>query len=361
MARKGKEVASTSTPSRNCTTKNSNRGRDDSFPTEHFDSQIHYDRWKTMEYRGIMHERIIHFSNREPDFMLECIEGLGWGFMYNAFSSINVTMVREFCRNFSADHQTHVFLRGRRIPFSEDDIRRYLGITVDLPPLGEDNMYKATVANRKRSKLNMDLVFQAIKRQGTNWANNPADNTIPERKIDNAILNAQTIAWHKLIIVNIDPKQHGTTFDLDHATLIYVLMTEGVVNLPRIMRDVLLKRPTGNSRNFLPYLVFISKLATRYQVPEFSRDEIYHVREQDMYCPYGDWKGEQPKPATSEIPSSSVRRPPEPSLREIMRYLHRQERLQLNTQSMLRGAFPDTTFRNLLPVMSSEDDSDPGS
>ncbi|MED6176453.1 hypothetical protein PIB30_088348 [Stylosanthes scabra] len=165
---------------------------------------------------------------RTPDFMLDCVEGLGWGFMYNAFPPINVPMVQEFYGNFSADYQTHVFLRGRWIPFSKDDIRRYLGITIDLPPLGEDNMFKAIVANRKRGELDMDLVFHVIGRQGTNWANNPADNTIPERKIDNAILNAQAIAWHKLIIANIDPKQHGTTFDLDHAILIYVLMIEGL-------------------------------------------------------------------------------------------------------------------------------------
>ncbi|MED6175244.1 hypothetical protein PIB30_076577 [Stylosanthes scabra] len=296
-----------------------------------------------MEHRGITHERIIHFSDREPDFMLDRVEGLGWGFMYNAFPPINVTMVREFC-NFSADHQTHVFLRGRRIPFSEEDIRHHLGIAIDLPPLGEDDMFKAREAARKRGELDMDLVFQA---------NNPADNTVPERKIDNVILNAQATAWHKLIIANIDSKQHGTTFDLDHAILVYVLMTEGVVNLPRIMRDV----------------------------PKFPRDEIYHVREQDMYRSYGDWKDEQPKvcrgtpapqeeqpppspppqPVASEIPYSSVRRPPEPSLQEVMRYLRRQERLQLNTQFMLQDAFPDITFRNLLPVTSSEDDSDPES
>ncbi|MED6187877.1 hypothetical protein PIB30_080694 [Stylosanthes scabra] len=53
MARKGKEVASASTSLRSRTTKNSNRGRDEGFPTERFDSQIHYDRWKTMEHRGI--------------------------------------------------------------------------------------------------------------------------------------------------------------------------------------------------------------------------------------------------------------------------------------------------------------------
>ncbi|MED6224228.1 hypothetical protein PIB30_081915, partial [Stylosanthes scabra] len=227
-------------------------------------------------------------------------------------------------------------------------------------------------------------VYQVIEGPGNNWENNPADHTIPEIKIDNAILNAQATAWHKLIIANVDPKQHGTTFDMNHAILIYVLMTEGVVNLPCIMRDVLLMRPTGNSRNLLLYLVFIGRLPSRYQVPEFPRDEIYNLREQDMYCLCGDWKGEQPKvrrgrfippppapqarqaeqnppsppPQPAKIPSSSVRHSSEPSLREVMRYLRRQERLQLNMQSMLRDAFPDTTFNHLLPVTWSEDDSD---
>ncbi|MED6176982.1 hypothetical protein PIB30_093419, partial [Stylosanthes scabra] len=231
MARKGKEFAFASTPSRNRTTKNSNRGRDEGFPTKRFDSQIHHDRWKTMEHRGIMHERIIRFPDREPDFMREHVEELGWGFMYNAFPR----SMSPWCENFA----------GRLIPFSEDDIRHFLGINVDLTPLGEDDMFKATVENRKRGELDMDMVFQ----------------------------------------------QHGATFDLDHAILIYVLMTEGVVNLPHIMRDDLQKRPTRNSCNLLPYPVFISRLASRYQVPKFSRDEIYHVWEQDMFCPYGDWKG----------------------------------------------------------------------
>ncbi|MED6201384.1 hypothetical protein PIB30_094411 [Stylosanthes scabra] len=103
------------------------------------------------------------------------------------------------------------------------------------------------------------------------------------------------------------------------------------------MRDVLLKRPMGNSRNLLPYPVFIARLAIRHQVPEFPRDEIYNQPEQQ--------EEQQPPPpsAASEIPSSSIQRPPEPSLREIMRYLERHERLlrrqggQLqNTQNMIR-------------------------
>ncbi|MED6140362.1 hypothetical protein PIB30_092424, partial [Stylosanthes scabra] len=280
MASKGKGIASASTPSRSRTTKNSNRGRDDNFLTKRFDSQIHYDRWKTMERRGITHERIIRFPDGELDFLHERVEGLGWGFMYNAFPPINVTKVREFCSNFSAAHQIHVFLRGRRIPFYKDDIRHFLGIDIDLPPLGEDDMYKKTVEARKNGGLDLNSVYQVIGRPGNNWENNPTDHTIPEIEIDNAILNAQATAWHKLIIENIDPKQHGTTFDMNYAILIYVLMTEGVVNLPRIMRDVLLKWPTRNSGNLLLYPVFITRLAStkneERKLEEQEKEKLEH-------------------------------------------------------------------------------------
>ncbi|MED6172556.1 hypothetical protein PIB30_051178 [Stylosanthes scabra] len=187
IARKGKEAAATSTPSRSRTTKNSSRGRDDGFPSDRFESQIHYDQWKTMENRGYTHERIIRLLVGEPDFWHDRIKGLGWGFMYNAFIPINVTLVREFCANFSADHQNTVFLRGRRIPFTENDICRYLNIHIDLPGPGENDAFKEATEKRKGNDPDMELVFSVIGRQGTNWANNPMDDVIPERKLDNAI------------------------------------------------------------------------------------------------------------------------------------------------------------------------------
>ncbi|MED6115047.1 hypothetical protein PIB30_086418 [Stylosanthes scabra] len=199
-------------------------------------------------------------------------------------------------------------------------------------------MFLIRVAARKNGELDMDLVYQEIRRPETNWANNPVDNTILDRKTDNIILNTQATAWHKLIIANIDPKQHGTTFDLNHAILIYVLMTKGVV---------LFKRPTRNSRDWKGEQ---PKVHRGRLIPPSPAPSIQQAEQHPPFPP--------PQPATSEIPSSSVLRLPDPSLRKVMRYLHRPERFQLYTQSMLRDAFPDTTFRNLLPVTSSEDDSD---
>ncbi|MED6147457.1 hypothetical protein PIB30_044213 [Stylosanthes scabra] len=198
MVGKGKEVAFASTPSRTCTTRNSNRGRENEYPDERYKSLANAKRAKTLENQGNTHERIISFSEGEPDFMHYRIEGLGWGFMYNSFIPINMNI-------------------------------------------------------------------------------------------------------HQLIMANIDPRTHATTFLMEHALLIYVLMTEGIVNLPRIMRDVMLKRPTVNSRNLLPYLMFIARLANQYHVPQNARDEIVKIREVDMYCPYGDRKGEQARVRHSRI------------------------------------------------------------
>ncbi|MED6177113.1 hypothetical protein PIB30_094831 [Stylosanthes scabra] len=234
------------------------------------------------------------FPDSEEDFMAKRIQGLGWGFMYSAFIPINVTVIREFYPNFSAPSQPHVFLRGKRIPFFEDDIGRHLRIPYELPPAGEDDIFKNIVTTYNEGNLNMDGVFEVIGKERTTWANDPAIIAIP-KKIDNAILNAKATAWHKLIMANIDPKTHGTSFLMEHTLLIYVLMTEGIVKLPRIMRDIIFKHPTGNSRNLLPYPMFIARLADHYQVPEYHGDMFYKVREQDMYCLYEDWKGEQPK------------------------------------------------------------------
>ncbi|MED6146997.1 hypothetical protein PIB30_039955 [Stylosanthes scabra] len=163
----------------------------------------------------------------------------------------------------------------------------------------ENDAFKAAIENKKENNLDMELVFRVIGRQGTNWANNPTHNTIPEKKLDNAILNAHATAWHKLIIANVDSKRH--------------------------------------------------------QVPKFPGDEFYKEEQQQQQRP----------PPASEIPSTSVQHPPEPSLQEIMRHLKRQDRLlrkqgcQLqNMQIMIRQAFSETVFIGLEHISSSDDSSD---
>ncbi|MED6150794.1 hypothetical protein PIB30_075929 [Stylosanthes scabra] len=125
-------------------------------------------------------------------------------------------------------------------------------------------------------------------------------------------------------------------------------MTEGAVNLPRIMRDILLVCPTKHPRHLLPFPVFITRLDNRYEVPEFPNDKFHTIRPVDMYVPYEDWRGEkgraparqhrQPPPQdqpaeqlpqleTSATPSAFAQPATDHSYQQIMRHLERQERL----------------------------------
>ncbi|MED6111825.1 hypothetical protein PIB30_055899 [Stylosanthes scabra] len=187
MSRRGKDIATgTSTPSRVRTSKKSNRGRGEGFPSNRFDHQLHYDRWKGLENRQIGHERIIRLDGDEERIFRERVLGLGWGSMYDNLIRINLSMVREFCTNFSSGQQEHVFLRGKKIPFTKDNICRHLGIHGDSPDAEVDDDFVALAkAYERGDDMDMAETFSVIGQEGTNWANNPAINTIP-KSLNNA-------------------------------------------------------------------------------------------------------------------------------------------------------------------------------
>ncbi|MED6137158.1 hypothetical protein PIB30_062366 [Stylosanthes scabra] len=127
MSRRGKQAdADDATPSRVRCSRNSSRGRDEGFPANRLNHQVHFDRWKGLENRDIVHEKIIRLDGNEDRIFRERLLGLGWGFMYEDLVHINVTMVREFCANSSSRKQEYVFLRGKKIPFTEANIHHNL-------------------------------------------------------------------------------------------------------------------------------------------------------------------------------------------------------------------------------------------
>ncbi|MED6208847.1 hypothetical protein PIB30_048996 [Stylosanthes scabra] len=166
------------------------------------------------EMKDVVHERIVRLDGDEDRGFRERLLGLGWGFMYEDLVRINVSMVREFCANFCSAKQDHVFLRGKRTPFTEAHIRRYLGIPGEALDDDQDDNFVALVkAYERGDDMNMAEIYSVIGREETNWANDPANHTIP-KSINNGILNPRTTAWHKIINANIDPKTHGTNFHI---------------------------------------------------------------------------------------------------------------------------------------------------
>ncbi|MED6183736.1 hypothetical protein PIB30_040456 [Stylosanthes scabra] len=351
------------TPSRVRASSNSNRERGNNFPNDRFDHQIHYDRWKGLVNRGIVHERIVRIDREKEPIFHNRIQGLGWRFMYDDLVRINLSGVHEFCANFSSAKQEYVFLRGKKIPFTKAHIRYYLGIPGDAPDADVDDAFVALAKTYERGEdVNMAPIHEEIGRPEPNWADNPAIHIIP-KTVNNSVLNERATAWHKIIMANIDPKTHGTKFDLKHAFLIYVLMTKGDVNLPRIMRDFLLVRPTKHPNHLLPFPVFIMWVANRCEVPEFPNDQWTDTGErvrgpvrQRRQPPSQDEPAEQlHQPETSAAPSASAQPAIDRSYQQIMRHLEMQERLLhrqgrqiTNTQLMIRQVFPDTIVEGLV-------------
>ncbi|MED6221544.1 hypothetical protein PIB30_055840 [Stylosanthes scabra] len=151
-------------------------------------------------------------------------------------------------------------------------------------------------------------------------------------------------------------------------------MAGGEVNLPRIMRDILVSHPTKYSHHLFPYPVFISQIATRNELPEFPNDKFYTVRpvdtgerarapvRQHRQPPLHDEPAEQlPQLETSAAPFAPTQPATDHPYQQIMRHLERQERLLrrqgrqiANTQLMIRQAFLDTVFEGLVSDDSSK-------
>ncbi|MED6126889.1 hypothetical protein PIB30_082810 [Stylosanthes scabra] len=150
-----------------------------------FDSRKHYERSKKMLSRDILHERCINFQGQQ-DFMEERLGELGWLFMDNNLTPINVTLVREFYSNFSSANQQIVCLCGKQIPITEDAINAFLPVTIP-PPSKAEEAYEKNLVRKNIGALDMELVLATIAMPRMKW-----DSYKPKSgRFDNAILTPQ--------------------------------------------------------------------------------------------------------------------------------------------------------------------------
>ncbi|MED6140772.1 hypothetical protein PIB30_096695 [Stylosanthes scabra] len=175
--------------------------------------------------QGIVCERPLKFPDAIPDLVRHKIEKQGWNFLYNDTISVNTTLVREFCANFAQLKQTEVYLRGK----------------MGIPP------------RLKQKKLNLEARL-----------------------------------WHQIIVTYLDPAQHDNTLSHSTAIIIWALMEEKKINLPRVLKDAVHKVHAGKHRSLaLPCLIM--KITHSNRIPQRTGDEMFHIPRAARYIPYGDW------------------------------------------------------------------------
>ncbi|MED6213814.1 hypothetical protein PIB30_097038 [Stylosanthes scabra] len=265
-----------------------------------FDSREHYERSKQIFNREILHKRVINFENQGPDFMHERIEELGWLFMYNDLVDINLDIMREFYSNFSKADQSTVYLRGKQIPISENAIHYFLGINGDSVPKVEDT-YKRNLTEKRAGRLNMHIVLSTITAPGMRWdAYNPKLD-----RVDNGILTTNAQGWLKMIVCNLQPLRHETTFSIETALLLYTLMSNGHIHLGRILNKSMYQATSGAKDKRLAFPVMITKMAAAQGVPTYPEDRTITIPRKEKLCPFGDWQKAKKKTRKVDLPQAN--------------------------------------------------------
>ncbi|MED6189715.1 hypothetical protein PIB30_098712, partial [Stylosanthes scabra] len=101
-------------------------------------------------------------------------------------------------------------------------------------------------------------------------------------------LNLEARLWHQIIVTYLDPAQHDNTLSHNTAIMIWALMEEERIILPRVLKDAVHKVHAGKHQSLaLPCLIM--KIAHSNRIPQRPGDEMFHMPRAARYIPYGDW------------------------------------------------------------------------
>ncbi|MED6147825.1 hypothetical protein PIB30_047418 [Stylosanthes scabra] len=142
------------------------------------------------------------------------------------------------------------------------------------------------------------------------------------------------------------------------------------ISLSEVMNIAMNDDPTKSKKQLLPFPMFITKWAEEAGVPTYQRDEIFKVPKAQQFFPYCLWnEGREadenpipppmpspaPPPATqTDIPASSTRNSPQPTRKELMRALRRNEHIMRRHEQLLLMLDPGTDISQLEQISSPE-------
>ncbi|MED6223650.1 hypothetical protein PIB30_076134 [Stylosanthes scabra] len=345
MASKGKGIARQ--PS--ARTRGTSSRRQPSQEAERFETPNHAERGNTLSERKVIHERTIN-GNTQDTFREQIFVRGG-----NSFVPINMSLIRDFYANHDKKNQHEIYVRGIKISCHYRDIQRVLHI----PRLEGKNEYNELGEDYDDNKLDLDAVIKDIGKDGATWPDVPG-------KISKTILNKEAWMSMKLVVCNIVPTRHETTLGVDHILLIYALMKGMTISLPGVMVSTMDMDPTKSKKHLLPFPMFITKWAEEAKVPTYPGDEMLKIPKGQQFFPYRVWKEETeaaanpiPPPLPSpvahiDILTSCNVGSPEPSWKELMRALKRNERVMRRHEQLLLLIHPGTYISQLEQISSLE-------
>ncbi|MED6123845.1 hypothetical protein PIB30_053329 [Stylosanthes scabra] len=183
-----------------------------------------------------------------------------------------------------------------------------------------------------KNELNMDDVLRVIGKEGATWWEDPHTPVIPA-KPKKKILNYEAWMRLKLIVCNINPTSH---------------------DLCNEYRSHQIKESSA----LICYVHY--QWAQDNNVPRLPRDVILKIPKSQQFFPYGKWREEEeevappisPPVALADIPAPSAPSSPEPSRRDLMRALRRNERIMCRHEQLMLMLHPRFDTSGLEQIFS---------
>ncbi|MED6139763.1 hypothetical protein PIB30_086992 [Stylosanthes scabra] len=240
--------------------------------------------------------------------------------MYEPSIPINLSLVQEFYANRAKKDQREIFLRGKKMPCFVSTIEKVLNI----PKFEGKCRYSKNSVAYNKNELDIDDVLKVIGKEGATWLE--------------------------------------TTLSMEIVLLIYALMMDMPISFPSVMTYATNIDPTKSKNHLLLYPMFITKWAQDNNVPRLPGDVILKIPKSQQFFPYGKWRGEEeevappvpPPAAPADIPAPSAPSSPEPSRRDLMRALRRNEPIMRRHEQLMLMLHPGLDTSGLEQISSPE-------
>ncbi|MED6108099.1 hypothetical protein PIB30_020370 [Stylosanthes scabra] len=169
-----------------------------------------------IEKRNFHYERQLEIPENPQQYLEGPINKWGWQFLYQPPVQVNATLVKEFYANFCWHDLDLVFLRGHKIPISEDAIRDFYKITTPAPK----GKYAFQKAKEDMATIKWDKVLKKLGKDRADWKYNNSGNALSGLKCKDMTVEARL--WFQILSNYVMSSTHGSKATLEMAANVEV-------------------------------------------------------------------------------------------------------------------------------------------
>ncbi|QHN77811.1 uncharacterized protein DS421_19g656050 [Arachis hypogaea] len=239
--------------------------------------------------RSYNNEHLFILPPNIATFVEPQIERRQWGFLQRQPRQANLSWVVEFYYNFYLPSLQSVFVRQKQVAITEEAIQQALS----LPPIPEGlDAFQEAALKRQMYQFNWEAVLRVIALPGSRWIYG-YHRTRPKGILASA-LTLEARVWGQIISHYIFPSTHESSFTADMAVLLWCILTDQPLNLPRHIRNAMGHvQIAGN----LPFPALVSDLVLAARVS-------YRAGDTKAMLPRDDYIGSHDGPDCGDTATS---------------------------------------------------------